>query len=126
MVFVGADLEGQEVAKVPPCCFLEPAEHILLRPRQPQIDVLRRAGALETKLEDQTSLQHRGVTQHGDDAGEEAIENEELSPTCEVASRVGLGAETLLESLLEPFRRRVCSHGHAARPPKAWRAPSTS
>jgi hypothetical protein len=65
MVFVGADHEGQEVAKVAPCCFLELAEHIFRRAWQAQIDVLRRSGALETKLEDQTSLQRRGVTQHG-------------------------------------------------------------
>jgi hypothetical protein len=53
MVFVGADHEGQEVAKVAPCCCLELAEHIFRRAWQAQIDVLRRSGALETKLEDQ-------------------------------------------------------------------------
>jgi hypothetical protein len=57
----------------------------------------------------ETSLQRRSVTQHGDDAGEEAIEeaieNEELSPARKITSRVGRGSETMLERLFEPFRR---------------------
>ena len=37
------------------------------------------------------------LTQHGDDAGKEAIENEELSPSRKVTSRDGRASETLLE-----------------------------
>jgi hypothetical protein len=103
MFGVGAHLEGEEVSELTSCRFLELREHAFPGNDEPQVDVLRRTGALDPKLEDEAPLEGRGGAKDGDNPGEKAIEDEELPFTCEIRSGLHRAAETLLERLLERF-----------------------
>lgn len=96
-------LEGEKVPEVTSCRFLEFCEHAFPGTDEPQVDVLRRTGAVDPKLEDEAPLEGRGVAKDGDDPGEKAIEDEELPFSCEIRSGLDRAAETLLERLLERF-----------------------
>lgn len=51
------DLEGEEVAKVTTPRLLQPSENAVGRAKHSQIDVLRRASALEAKFKDEAALE---------------------------------------------------------------------
>jgi hypothetical protein len=79
------------------------------RASEPQVDVLRRAGALQPELDDQSALQQDGIAHHLSDPCEESIEDEQLPPPGEVDARARRGPKALFERLLEGSRRRVGS-----------------
>ena len=128
MIVVGAHLEGEKVSEITSGCFLEVGEHVVGRAHEPQIDILRRSGALEADLEDEAPLQRRGVAKHGDDPSQKAVEHKELSFACEIGSGVCGATEALLQRLLERFGGAVRGpwFRHAASPPKGSSARSTS
>jgi hypothetical protein len=126
MILVGTDLEGEEVFEIAPCRFLELREHAVGGADEPKVDILRRASALEAKLEDEATLEGRGIAKHGDDPGEKTIEDEELTLACEGGPRLGCAAKALLQRLLERFRGAVRARRHAASPPKGSSARSTT
>src|SRR5690606_11368968 len=72
------------------------------------------------------ALQRGRISEHKGDAGEEAIEDEELPLARELGARLGGRAQALLERLLEGLGRGVGARGHSARPPNGSRAVSTS
>jgi hypothetical protein len=72
-----------------------------------QVDVLRGASALESKLEHEPTLERRGLTDGGDDTREEAIEDQELPAPREVGATLGRRLEALFERLLEGLGRGV-------------------
>ena len=104
MIFVGTDLEAEEVFEIAPCRFLELCEHAVGRADEAKVDILRRASALEAKLEDEATLEGRGIAKHGNDPGQKAIEDEKLTLACEGCPGLGRAAETLLQRLFERFR----------------------
>src|ERR1700677_471781 len=80
---VGPDLEREEVGEVETSGSLQPAENLVGRSGEAQIDVPSGPGAVEAKLEDEPSLQRGRVAQDGDHPRQEAIEHQELAPTGE-------------------------------------------
>ena len=59
--------------------------------QQAEVDVLRGAGALESKLEREAALERRCITDHGHDACEKAVEYEKVS----LARELGAGRQVL-------------------------------
>src|SRR5438132_2839958 len=88
VVGVRSDFEREEVAEIEPCRCLESCENAVGWTREPQIDVIRRSGAVETKLQDEPTLERRGVAQHLDDPRQEAIEHQELPLAGEGSARL--------------------------------------
>jgi hypothetical protein len=123
---VGPDLEREEVGEVETSGSLQPAENLVGRSGEAQIDVPSGPGAVEAKLEDEPSLQRGRVAQDGDHPRQEAIEHQELAPTGEVRAVRRRGAEALLKGLLEGLGRSVLVCHHAGSPPKAFRDALTS
>jgi hypothetical protein len=78
---------------------LQLREQLVGRARHAQVDVFRRAGAIEAQLQHEASFQRRGVAHRGDDAREKPIEHQELSTPREVGTDRRL--EPLFERLLE-------------------------
>jgi len=133
VVLVPTDLEGHEVGKVATRGLLPLREDVAGGAHHPQIDVLRGAGALEAKLEDEAALERRGVAHGGGDAGKEAVEHEQLPLASEFGAAPGGRSESLLECLLEGLRggsvtRFSLKTFGAVRPPAftKWTATSTS
>jgi hypothetical protein len=66
----------------------------------------------DAQLEDEPALQRGGISEHGDDAGKEAVEDEELALARELGARLDGRAQALLERLLEGLGRGVGAWGH--------------
>lgn len=126
MLRIRADLEGEEVAEVEASRGLEPGEHVVGRPGEAEVDVLRGSRALETQLEHEPTFEHRRVAEHGDNPREEAVEHEQLAVARKLRARLRRRAKPLLEGLLERFRGRVRSRGHPGSPPNAFSEALTS
>jgi hypothetical protein len=126
MVFVGTDFERHEVAQIATSGLLEFGEDVVGRAGHAQVEILRGPCAREPELEHETTFKHGCVSEHGDEAREEAIEDEELALACELGATSGTRAQALLERLLECHGRGIGTHRHAARPPNGLSAFLTS
>src|SRR5712691_2185736 len=97
LLWIRLDLERHEVSKVQPACLLKLGKRVPRRPNKAQVHISRRPGPLETNLEDQASLQHRGVAQHATDAREKPVEHEQLP----VSRKLGAGPRGVAQPLLQ-------------------------
>jgi antitoxin MazE len=70
VIFVGADLEREEVTQVATPRLLQPREGVVGRARHAEVDVLRGASTPDAELEGEPALQRCGIVEHGDDARE--------------------------------------------------------
>jgi len=105
MLFVRSDLEGHEIPEVAAACLLKLREDVVGRAEHAKVDVLRGSRALETKLEHEAAFQRCSISEHGNDACEEAVEHDELTLARELGAVLRGGAEPLLEGLLERLWR---------------------
>ena len=84
MLSIGHDLEREKVAETETSGSLQPAEDLVGRCGEAQIDVPSGSGAVDAKLEDEPSLQRGRLAEGGDHPRQQAVEYEELAPTGEV------------------------------------------
>ena len=126
VVGVRSELEAHEIAQVETTRLLQPLEHPLRRAHHTQVDVVGGACAFQAQLEDEPSFERGVITEHTRDAGEKAIEDEELALARERGAAAGGSPQALLERLLECGGRNIGARGHAARPPNGASAVSTS
>src|SRR5262249_35070032 len=126
MLVVEPDLEGHEVAEIAPSCLLQLGEDAFRRAHQPEVDVLGGPRSLEPDLENEAALEHGRIADDSDDPSQEPIEDEKLTPARELDSGLGRRAQSLLECLLEGFRRGVGPDHQGVTPPKGARALLTS
>jgi hypothetical protein len=66
-----------------------------------EVEVDRRAGALESQLEHHASLERRRITEHMRDARNEALEDDSLAQVGQVFASIGLVPQSLIECVLE-------------------------
>jgi hypothetical protein len=105
---------------------LQLREDIVWQAGHAQVDVLRGAGALDAKLEREATFERSCVSEHCDDAREEAIEHEELPLARELGAALRGCTEPILEGPLERLGGLVRANGQAAIPPYGASAASTS
>jgi hypothetical protein len=75
MLDVGPHFECHEIAEIEPPGLIETMENIVRRSDQAQVDILGSAGALKTKLQDESAFQDRRVAYYLGDAREETGEH---------------------------------------------------
>jgi hypothetical protein len=80
---------------------------------QSEIDIFGRSSPLETKLKDEPALQHGAISKVLEDAGEEAVEHEELAETVDLRARDG-AADALLQGHPKRLGRSVFTQRHSA------------
>ena len=101
MLGVGREGERHEVAELEPGRPLQVIEQGFRRPDEPEVDVFGGTSALDAKLDDEPTLEHDAVAQLTGDAGEEAVEDQELTPPREVGPVGRRRPQSGLERLLE-------------------------
>ncbi len=106
------DFIVQKITQIESTGLLKPGEKFIGPHGQPQVDVFRRAGTVESEFDCQTTLENHPVTKYVGRSGQETIKNEELAQACQFCGVSGrFLTQAMFYSLLES-RRCLVAPGH--------------
>jgi hypothetical protein len=108
---VGLDLEAHVIAEVDSASLLEELQDVGRRSHHSQVDVLRRASALEAQLEHEPALERHRIAGDPAETREEAVDYQELAAAAEVPDGRRPPPDPLFQRLLESERREPRSGG---------------
>ncbi len=115
-----------EPARYPAPRGLEPGEQLVGHTHHPQVNVLRRPGAVQTQFQHEAALQHDRVPELGHGAREEPVEHQQLALPSKGFTTLGCVPQALFERLLEAKGGGIGTGCHTPMPPNGARALATA